>query len=102
MVQYLQMVEKELEPATGVLNLHIKGYQELNEAQLDKSKQIHLKFAKQLNDKLALQTFLVGDRLTIADISCFWNLESVGGLFHKDWEKLKNLGRWMGHLRSLA
>lgn len=33
-IQHLQIIEKELEPATGVLNLHSKGYQELNEMQL--------------------------------------------------------------------
>lgn len=101
-MQYLQMVEKELEPATGVLNLQIKGYEEINEGQLEKSKQIHIKIAKLLNDRLGLQTFLVGDRLTIADISCFHNLESVISMFEKDWEKLKNLNRWMAHLRSIV
>ncbi|MCP5470429.1 MAG: glutathione S-transferase C-terminal domain-containing protein [Chlamydiales bacterium] len=101
-MQYLQIVEKELEPATGVLNLHIKGYEQLNEAQLEKSREIHTKLAKRLNDTLALRSFLVGDRVTIADISCFHNLESVSSLFEKDWEKLKNLSRWMGHLRSIC
>lgn len=37
-MQYLQMVEKEVEPATGVLNLLILGYSDLNPAQVEKSK----------------------------------------------------------------
>ena len=58
--------------------------------------------AKEINDKLALKSFLVGEQLTIADISCFHNLESVRTVLEKEWEKLKNLQRWMGYIRSLC
>lgn len=57
--------------------LHGKGFAQLSESQIQKSKDILSKYIKEINDKLAFKTFLASDRLTIADISAFYNIWAV-------------------------
>lgn len=75
----MQILEREIDAATGVLILHTKGYPQLTENQLEKSKEIIVKYLKQQNEKLSLKTFLAGDRLTVADISSYHNINAIKG-----------------------
>lgn len=73
--QWFELIEKELEPAVGVIILNNNELTEVKETQISRAKDVIIKVAKSLDDRLKYNTFLVGDSLTIADISAFfsWN-----------------------------
>lgn len=56
---------------------------EVKEAQIAKAKDIITKVAKSLDDRLKLNTFLVGDSLTIADISAYFSWNEVSSTLEK-------------------
>lgn len=55
--------------------MNINQLVEVKEEQKNKAKEIVLRVAKQFDEKLKLNTFLVGNSLTVADISAYfsWN-----------------------------
>ena len=69
MNQWFELIEKELEPAVGVLILNNNELTEVKAEQIARAKEVVAKVAKPLDDRLKVNTFLVGDSLTIADIS---------------------------------
>lgn len=56
---------------------------EVKEVQIAKAKDIITKVAKSLDDRLKLNTFLVGDSLTIADISAYFSWNEVSSTLEK-------------------
>ena len=56
---------------------------EVKEAQIAKAKDIITKVAKSLDDRLKLNTFLVGDSLTIADITAYFSWNEVSSTLEK-------------------
>lgn len=56
---------------------------EVKEVQIAKAKDIITKVAKFLDDRLKLNTFLVGDSLTIADISAYFSWNEVSSTLEK-------------------
>jgi len=56
---------------------------EVKETQIAKAKDIITKVAKSLDDRLKLNTFLVGDSLTIADISAYFSWNEVSSTLEK-------------------
>lgn len=55
--------------------MNINQLIEVKEEQINKAKETVLRVAKQFDERLKLNTFLVGNSLTIADISAYfsWN-----------------------------
>ena len=56
---------------------------EVKEAQIAKAKDIITKVAKCLDDRLKINAFLVGDSLTIADISAYFSWNEVSSTLEK-------------------
>ena len=57
----------------GVLILLTNHLAEVKEEQTVKAKEAVIRVAKQLDERLKLNTFLVGTTLTIADISAYYS-----------------------------
>lgn len=75
--QWLELIERELEPAVGVLILINNQLTEVKQDQIAKAKEVVVRVAKQLEDRLKTNTFLVGTSLTIADISAYFSWMEV-------------------------
>lgn len=75
--QWLELIERELEPAVGVLILINNQLTEVKQDQIAKAKEVVVRIAKQLEDRLKTNTFLVGTSLTIADISAYFSWMEV-------------------------
>lgn len=85
----------------GVLILKVNGLIEVKEEQVQKAREMVLKVMKVVDDRLKTSTFLVGDRLTIADITVFFSWNEVSSTFEKETKQLTNLLRWGKHLSSI-
>lgn len=57
----------------GVLILVSNQLTEVKEEQVAKAKEAVIKVAKQLDERLKLNSFLVGHSLTIADVSAYYS-----------------------------
>jgi glutathione S-transferase len=66
-----------------VIILNNNELTEVKEVQIAKAKDIITKVAKSLDDRLKLNTFLVGDSLTIADISAYFSWNEVSSTLEK-------------------
>jgi glutathione S-transferase len=66
-----------------VIILNNNELTEVKEVQIAKAKDIITKVAKFLDDRLKLNTFLVGDSLTIADISAYFSWNEVSSTLEK-------------------
>jgi glutathione S-transferase len=99
--QWLELVERELEPAVGVLILLTNQLAEVQEAQTAKAKEAVLRVGKQLDERLKLNTFLVGSSLSIADISAYYSWNEVSAFLEKESKSLPNLQRWAKHIASI-
>lgn len=75
--QWLELIERELEPAVGVLILINNQLTEIKQDQIAKAKEVVVRIVKQLEDRLKTNTFLVGTSLTIADISAYFSWMEV-------------------------
>ena len=85
----------------GVLILSQHELAEVAATQLARAKEALLKVAKQIDDRLKTNTFLVGDSLTIADISAFFSWREVSQSVEKEAKGLTSLSRWAGQLASI-
>ena len=71
---WLEIYGKDVEIAVGVLLVEKQGFGQVHQEQKVKAKESLIKIAKQIDERLKIRTFLVGDRLTAADISLFFSL----------------------------
>jgi glutathione S-transferase len=60
-----------------------------------------IKIAKQLDERLKMNTFLVGNSLGIADISAYFSWMEVSTLLEKETKNLSNLNRWAKSIGSI-
>jgi glutathione S-transferase len=60
-----------------------------------------LKVMKIVDERLKTNTFLVGDRLTIADVTVFFSWNEVSGTLEKEGKQLSSLLRWAKQLSSI-
>ena len=67
---------------------------EVQEHQTVKAKEAVLKVAKQIEERLKQNTFLVGSSLTIADTSAYYSWNEVSSLLEKEAKQLVNVQRW--------
>jgi glutathione S-transferase len=61
----------------GVLILQNNQLTEVKVEQMAKAKEVIIKVGKVLDDRLKTNTFLVGDSLSIADISAYFSWKEV-------------------------
>ncbi len=57
--------------------------------------------AKIAEDRLKLNSFLVGDKLSIADLSLYFSWNEVRALLEKESKSLNNLARWGAHIAAI-
>lgn len=72
--QWSQFAENEILPASSALVFPLLGILPYNKNSAERAKQDVSAVLSQLNQHLATRTFLVGERITLADISVFANL----------------------------
>ena len=99
--QWLELIERDLEPAVGVLIVLTNQLSEVQEHQTVKAKEAVMKVAKQIEERLKQNTFLVGSSLTIADISAYYSWNEVSSLLEKEAKPLVNVQRWSKNMSSI-
>lgn len=85
----------------GVLILKVNGLIEVKEEQVQKAREMVIKVMKVVDERLKTNTFLVGDRLTIADITVFFSWNEVNSTLEKEGKQLGSLLRWAKQLGSI-
>jgi glutathione S-transferase len=85
----------------GVIILNNNELTEVKETQITRAKDVITKVAKALDDRLKLNTFLVGDSLSIADISAYFSWNEVSNSLEKEAKHFLSLHRWANHIASI-
>jgi len=67
----------------GVLILKTNDLTEVKEEQINKAKETILRIAKLFDERLKFNTFLVGNSLTIVDISAYFSWNEVRLILEK-------------------
>jgi glutathione S-transferase len=55
----------------------MKGYSQITEEQIKKSRELVERYLKKINEQLNLNTFIIGERLSIVDISAYHDIKTV-------------------------
>jgi glutathione S-transferase len=56
---------------------------------------------KLADERLKTSTFLVGDKLSIADLCLYFSWNEVRALLEKESKNLNNLARWGAHIAAI-
>lgn len=73
-VQWMNFADQEITPAVCTWVFPCMGFMQFNKTNSEKAKEEILAVMKTLNDTLATKTFLVGERITLADLGVATNL----------------------------
>ena len=85
----------------GVLILNHHQLTDVAQEQLVRAKESLIKVAKAIEERLKTRTFLVGDSLSIADISAFFSWKEVCQVVEKESKDLGCLRRWSNYIASV-
>lgn len=60
-----------------------------------------MRVGKLADERLKTNTFLVGDKLSIADLSLYFSWNEVRALLEKESKNLNSLARWGAHIAAI-
>lgn len=68
---------------------------------MDRAKEIVIKVMKIVEERLKMNTFLVGQQLTIVDISLYFSWKEVNSMLEKESKTLSAVQRWSKYIEAI-
>ena len=68
---------------------------------MDRAKEMVIKVMKSVEERLKMNTFLVGQQLTIVDISLYFSWKEVSSMLEKESKNLSGVQRWSKYIEAI-
>ena len=68
---------------------------------MDRAKEIVIKVMKSVEERLKINTFLVGQQLSIVDISLYFSWKEVSSMLEKESKNLSGVQRWSKYIEAI-